>query len=63
MKRTLQPGLEQFTGMGIDGMMIGNKNIEVVEVIETPTGERIEGVDMLRSVAMILFVFVEVKEV
>lgn len=63
MKRTLRPGLEQVTGMDSDGRMIGNKNVEAVEVMETPIGKRIEGVDMLRSVVVILFVLVEVKEV
>ena len=48
--------------MDSDKRMIRNKNVEVVEVTETLIGKRIEGVDMLRSVVMILFVLAKMKE-
>ena len=62
MKQTLRWCLEQLNGMDSDKRMIRNKNVEVVEVTETLIGKRIEGVDMLRSVVMILFVLTKMKE-
>ena len=44
MKRTVRLGLEQVTGMDGDGRMIGNKNIDIVEILEIPIGKGIEGV-------------------
>ena len=40
-----------------DGRMIGNKNIDLVEIMEIPIGKGIEGVDILRRVVVILLVF------
>ena len=62
MKQTLRWCLEQLNGMDSDKRMIRNKNVEAVEVTETLIGKRIEGVDMLRSVVMILFVLAKMKE-
>ena len=36
------------------GRMIGNKNIDIVEILEIPIGKGIEGVDILWRVVMIL---------
>ena len=57
MKRTVRLGLEQITGIDGDGRMIGNKNIDLVEIMEIPIGKGIEGVDILRRVVVILPIF------